>query len=850
MRTIHRYSVYPTIPDRLRGLWELAYNLRWTWDSDTLDLFTRLDMDLWRWSKHNPVLLLGLLPQERLARAAEDEGLLALYDQVYEALQTYLNEPGWFRKRYPEAASLRVAYFSMEFGLTECLPIYSGGLGVLAGDHLKTASEFDLPLTGVGLMYKEGYFSQYLNPDGWQLEEYPLNDFSRLPVQQVMNADQTPLLLQMDLAGNAVAIQVWRAQVGRLPLYLLDTCVAGNSPLDRDITSALYGGGTEDRLRQEMVLGIGGMMVLRALGIEPQVCHMNEGHSAFQSLERIRGLMGRAGMTYSEARQVASAGTLFTTHTPVPAGFDLFSEDLMKKYFSAYVKQLGLGWTEFMAKGRMNGEAQSQPFNVAALAIRHAPRRNAVSRLHRRVTRAMMRPSWPDLPESEVPVEFVTNGVYVRGWVAAEMAVLLDRYLGPRWREDPADAAVWSRVDRIPDEELWRTHERQREQLVSYVRAQLEQQLDRRKASQTERRAMRGALNPEYLTIGFSRRFATYKRANLLLSDPPRLKAILTDPQRPVQVIFAGKAHPRDDAGKEIIRQIIHFARQEGLQDRMVFLEDYDLQRARFLVRGCDVWLNTPRRPLEASGTSGMKVLVNGGLNLSVLDGWWAEGFREGVGWAIGAGEEFADVDLQDRMDSQALYSLLEQEVVPMFYDRGYNGHPPKWLEMMKNSMKTLVPLFSAARMVKEYLERFYFPAAAHYDRMWADGGARAREVAAWKGRVVAGWPAVTVAKVTHPAGMEFVVGAFVPLEARVRLGVLAPADVRVEAFFGLMGADENLAEGECVPLEWVSAEGDVQVYRGSVPCSTSGKHGYAVRVLPQHEDVLIPNEMALIAWE
>ena len=850
MRTVHRYSVYPTIPPRLAGLWELAYNLRWTWDPDALDLFTRLDMDLWRRYKHNPVLLLGLMAQERLEHAVEDEGLLALYDQVYESLQTYMREPGWFKKRYPEATALRIAYFSMEYGITECLPIYSGGLGVLSGDHLKSSSELDLPLVGIGLMYKEGYFSQYLNADGWQIEEYPLNDFSTLPVQLVRNADQSPLTVTLDLAGSAVVVQVWHAQVGRVPLYLLDTCVPANLPMDRDITSALYGGGTEDRLRQEMVLGIGGMKVLKALEIAPQVCHMNEGHSAFQSLERIRGLMEREGLTYQEARQIASAGTLFTTHTPVPAGFDLFSDELMRKYFAGYVQGLGLTWTEFMAKGRLNTANLQEPFNVAVLAMKHAPWRNAVSRLHQHVTRTMMEPGWPDFPETEIPIEFVTNGVHAAGWVAPEMGVLLDRYLGPRWREDSADSTVWARVDRIPEEELWRTHERQREQLVSYVRAQLDQQLDRRNASQTERRVMGGALNPEYLTIGFARRFATYKRANLLLNDPARLKAILTDPQRPVQVIFAGKAHPRDDAGKDIIRQLIHFARQEGLQDRLVFLEDYDLQRARYLVRGCDVWLNTPRRPLEASGTSGMKVLVNGGLNLSVLDGWWAEGYQEGAGWAIGAGEEFTDADYQDRMDSQALYSLLEQEVVPMFYDRGYNGHPAKWLEMMKRSMRTLVSQFSTARMVKEYLTRFYFPAAAHYDRLAADGSARAREVAVWKDRVLHGWRDVAVVSVTHPVDMEFIVGSQLPLEARVQLGTLTPADVRAEAYFGLIGADDSIAEGESIPLQWVGAEGDLQIYQGHVPCPTSGMHGYSVRLLPQQQDVLIPQELALIAWE
>ena len=716
MKAAHSFHVHPAIPERLACLHDLAYNLRWTWDHDTIELFTRLDASLWTDCGHNPVLLLNIVPQSRLEEAAVDDAFLTHLDRVCAAHRAYLTEPGWFRRRHPQASGVTIAYFSMEFGLAECLPIYSGGLGVLSGDHLKSASDLDIPLVGVGLLYQKGYFTQYLNPDGWQLEQYPVNDFTSLPIEPVRADNGKHLTVHVDLAGRRVSIRVWKAQVGRIPLFLLDTNVPENHPQDQDVTDELYGGGPEERIRQEIVLGIGGIRALKAMGITPQVCHLNEGHSAFLSLERVRQLRMEAGLDYQSARQVTGAGTVFTTHTPVPAGFDLFSPELMTKYFSAFVTDLGLDMDELLAKGRRVPSDPSESFNVAVLALRHSPRRNAVSRLHRSVTAHMMQEGWPGLPENEMPIDRVTNGVHTRGWVSADMAVLFDRYLGPRWRDDPADPAAWSRVDQIPDEELWRTHVRQRERLVAFARGQLQAQLRRRDASPREVEAAGEALRSDALTIGFARRFATYKRATLLLREADRLKALLLDERRPVQVIFAGKAHPRDDAGKELIREIVRFAKVEGVQHRLVFIENYDLAKARALAGGVDVWLNTPRRPMEASGTSGMKVVANGGLNLSILDGWWDEGYQPGVGWAIGGGEEISDLEYQDRVDAQSLYSLLEQEVMPLFYDRGADGLPRGWLTMMKESIRRLAPAFSTIRMVREYTERFYLPAAEHFD--------------------------------------------------------------------------------------------------------------------------------------
>ena len=850
MPTVHRYTVRAVLPDKISALHEIAHNLFWTWNHEAAGLFARLDADLWEGTQHNPVRVLAEISQDKLSAAAEDEVFVEHVASVFAALERYLAGKPWFSEAHPEAAQACVAYFSMEYGLSECLPIYSGGLGVLAGDHLRSASDLGVPLVAVGLLYQEGYFTQRVNPDGWQVEVHTPQDFASLPVRPATGRDGKPLQVEVDLAGSSVAVAVWQAQVGRVPLFLLATNLPQNLPCDQRVTAELYGGGPEDRLRQEIVLGIGGMRALRALGYTPTVCHLNEGHSAFLSLERARQLMNDYGLSYPEAQQVIQAGTVFTTHTPVPAGFDLFPEDLMRRYFSHLVAEMGLTFEEFMGRGRAHPADRAEPFSVAVLALRDAPRRNAVSRLHRRVTAHMLAEGWPGLPESEIPVDSVTNGVHTLGWVSAEMAELLDRYLGRRWRRDVSDPGVWERVSAIPDEELWRTHERQRERLVVFARRTLRRQLTRQRAALEELAAADEVLQADALTIGFARRFAAYKRATLLMREPERLAALLLSEERPVQILFSGKAHPRDDAGKALMRDLVQFARQHGLTHRMVFLEDYDLEKARMLVRGCDVWLSTPRRPLEASGTSGMKALVNGVLNVSTLDGWWAEGFRDDVGWAIGSGEEYGDSDYQDRIDAAALFFLLENQVVPLFYERGSNGLPRAWIARMKESMRRLVPSFSTNRMVKEYTERFYAPAHTAYERVTGDGCRRARELAAWTQRVRAAWPEVSVESVTETTSATVPVGGTLELEAAVRLGALSPEDVQVVAYHGLLRADGAIVGGGKVQLGLVGTRDGRHIYTGSIPCSTAGTHGYQVGVLPYQEDILVPHALNLMAWE
>ncbi|MFN0172328.1 MAG: alpha-glucan family phosphorylase [Bryobacteraceae bacterium] len=849
MPRIYTYHVSPSLPARLQCLNDLSLNLRWSWDHPTIELFRSLDGDLWEETGHNPRLMLGRIPQKRLSELESDEAFLAQMDRVWDSLQTYLHSAGWFSHAHPEAAGLKIAYFSAEFGLTECAPNYAGGLGILAGDHLKSASDLGLPLVGVGLLYQGGYFRQYLNPDGWQQETYPINDFHNLPIIPVTDATEKPLVVDIDFPSRRLFARVWRAQVGRVPLYLLDTNVPQNSPEDRKVTGALYGGDGELRIQQEITLGIGGFRALRAVGVRPTVCHMNEGHSAFLGLERTRMLMEEFSLPYYSAREIAAAGNIFTTHTPVEAGFDRFGPGLIEKYFRAYSQQIGLGFDQLLAYGRQSPSAVGEPFNMAYFAARHSAYSNGVSRLHGEVTRKMARPMWAGYPLYEVPIGYVTNGIHARSWISMEMNALLNRYLGPRWAEEPADSPVWNRIDRIPDQELWRVHEIRRERLIHYARARLASQVKHRGGADTAITAAQSVLEPDVLTIGFARRFATYKRATLLLRDKPRLKQILGDRTRQVQFLFAGKAHPHDNEGKDLIRQIIHFAREPEVRDRIVFLEDYDISVARYLVQGVDVWLNTPRRPNEASGTSGMKLLINGGLNLSILDGWWDEGYHREVGWAIGRGEEYSSPELQDQVESDALYDLLEGDVVPLFYDREADGLPRKWIAKMKASMKQLSPRFSTNRMVAEYAERFYIPANERHLRLSVDKAARVHSLVDWRRRVLLHGGEVRVTYVDAPAAAEVLIGSKVKVSARVLLGSLLPSDVRVQIFWGLLNPEGEIIRGQATDMSLQGTSGSDHVYEGEVECRESGSCGFGLRVIPFHEDAILPYELPWVVW-
>ena len=856
MKPVHTFHVAPSLPATLEGLRPLAYNLRWAWDHDTIELFRRLDSDLWESTGHNPVLMLGSVDQSQLEAAARDESFLAHLERAGRDLQSYLAaENTWYRRTYSPVGGLLVAYFSAEFGLTECVSVFAGGLGVLAGDHLKSASDLGVPLVGVGLLYQQGYFRQYLNAAGWQQESYEDNDFHNLPLARERRTDGNPLTVEVDYNGRPVVAQIWRVRVGRVSLFLLDTNLPANGAEDRVITRQLYGGDKEMRLKQEILLGIGGYRALGALGLEPTVCHMNEGHSAFLGLEWARTLMEKKGLSFAEARAGALAGLVFTGHTPVAAGHDYFPPGLIDQYLSGHMQKLGLTRAQFLALGRQNPQDDREDFCMTVLALRMAASSNGVSRLHGKVSRGMWKALWPGLPENEIPIGHVTNGVHFRSWISNEMNLLYDRYLGPKWREEHADASLWRRVEAIPAEELWRSHERRRERLVSFARRRLRLQLKRRGASQAEIDAADEVLDPDTLTIGFARRFATYKRATLLLRDVGRLERILNRANRPVQILYAGKAHPRDDEGKALIQRVVKLAQQPNFRRRLVFLEDYDMAVSRYLVQGSDIWLNTPLRPLEASGTSGMKSMANGALNFSTLDGWWDEAWEAAgvanafIGWAIGQGENYDNADYQDQVESEALYDLLEQDIVPTFYERSADGLPRRWIHHMKSSIATLYT-FNTQRMVREYTSDFYVTSHARSQQLLAGGAARARELAAWNLRMRAHWSEVRVEAVDEAAGEGLTVGSEFRVRARVRLGAIGPDEVAVELYLGRVGADDEMTDAVALPMQPVGGSDGVWTFEAkTVPCRRSGLYGYTVRVLPFHADECRSFLPGLIAW-
>jgi len=858
VKPVHVYEVVPSLPAPLEGLRRLAFNLRWSWHHHTIELFRRLDSDLWESTEHNPIRMLGLIDQAQLEATAKDESFLAQLDRTVRELEDYLSsESTWFRRTYGKLDGLLVAYFSAEFGLTECLAIFSGGLGVLAGDHLKSASDLGVPLVGVGLLYQQGYFRQYLNAAGWQQESYVDNDFQNLPLTLERHADGSPVTVEVHYDNHAVVAQVWRVRVGRVSLFLLDTNVPANRPEDRDITDQLYGGDREMRIKQEILLGIGGYRALEALGVEPTVYHMNEGHSAFLGLEWVRRLMEKRHMSFWEAREVASASLIFTGHTPVPAGHDYFSPGLMDRYFGAYKDKLGLSRFDFLGLGRQNPHNDSEEFCMTVLALRLAASSNGVSKLHGVVSRDMWKAIWPGVPLDEIPIGHVTNGVHFRSWISYEMNQLYDRYLGPQWREEHADKKLWRRAESIPAEELWRTHERRRERLVAFARRRLRLQLQRRGASQAEIDAADEVLDPDALTIGFARRFATYKRATVLLRDIERLGKILNHPDRPVQVLYAGKAHPRDDAGKALIQQVVKLAQSKEFRRRLVFLEDYDMAVARYLVQGSDIWLNTPMRPLEASGTSGMKALANGAINVSTLDGWWDEAWQTGlaencfVGWAIGRGETYGNADYQDQVESAALYDLLEHDIVPTFYERGADSLPRKWIAGMKSSVATLCPTYNTQRMVSEYAAYIYWQAHERYEKLSASESARARALAAWVAHIARDWPQVRIESVAALPQSQVAVGSHLHIRTALRLGPIAPTEVAVELYLGRLDAESEITGAVAIPMRAAGQDQNgLYVFEAtSVPCHESGRHGYTIRVLPFHADEAKTFLPGIITW-
>lgn len=849
-KCVHSFEVIDELPEALRPLRMLASNFRWTWHHPTREVFRAVDRMLWEEVEHNPLQFLAKVKRSRLEELAADSVFLAQLTASADDLQAYLTGPTWYSEQPGRDPSTCIAYFCAEFGISEALPIYSGGLGVLAGDHLKAASDLGLPLVGVGLLYSRGYFRQFLSPDGWQQEHYPHLDFYELPLQLVRQENGQPLRVEVEFPDRTVTCQIWRTEVGRVPLYLLDSNVLENAPHDQGITDTLYGGDDEMRIRQELILGVGGMRALTALGIEPTVCHMNEGHAAFMTVERIRQYMAKHGCDFRTARQVIVNGNVFTTHTPVPAGFDLFRIELLEPYTRRLVEGTGLSFSEFVSMGRLDPTNDAEAFNMAVLAMGNANFVNGVSVLHAEVTREMFHSRWPDFPEDEVPIEPVTNGIHTTTWTCARMTELFDTYLGRGWRTDPANPASWQGIFNVPDAELWSIRDNQRGDLVRFVRRYMREASERRGMGRATFGQAESILDPRILTIGFARRFATYKRATLMLTDRERLKQMLFHAERPVQIVVAGKSHPRDDGGKRLIQELYNFIHNEGGRTRMVFLEDYDMRIARMLVQGVDVWLNNPRRPMEASGTSGMKVVPNGGLNCSVLDGWWDEGYAPNVGWAIGDRNSLHDHVHQDWLDSSTLYHLIETDIAPTYYHRVDGAVPGGWVAMMKQSIADLAWRFSTARMVQDYATKGYLPSDERFRAMHADDRAAAVATLEWRQRVLAAWPSVKIIRVEDDAAVANAVGSQIRVSATVDLGGLSTEDVTVEAVVGKVGSTRDLYRNGVVELRPAESAGTGVKYTATIALARAGNQGYTIRVRPSREGVPTAHELPLIRWE
>jgi len=873
VKAIRRFTVRTVLPEPLQALGELALNLRWSWHPETRELFRSVDPETWESAGRDPVRLLGEVAPQRLAALAGDRRFLRRLGDAADDLRDYLDAPRWYQTQHDaDERPAAIAYFSPEFGITATLPQYSGGLGILAGDHLKSASDLGVPIIGVGLLYRHGYFRQSLSRDGWQQERYPLLDPHELAVSQLREEDGTPSRVVLALpGGRELHARIWKAQVGRVPLLMLDSDIEENAASERDVTDRLYGGGSGHRLLQEMLLGIGGVRAVRTYcrltgHAEPEVFHTNEGHAGFLGVERIRELVAgtpeAAPLDVDSALEVVRSGTVFTTHTPVPAGIDRFERELVRRHFSGDAALDGVPVERVLALGVESWpDGDPNLFNMAAMGLRFAQRANGVSLLHGKVSRGMFNGLWPGFDAEEVPITSITNGVHAPTWIDPEVVRLGAREIGSEITDDAmviGEAHRWDGVARIPDLDIWELRRRLRTQLVDDARERVRASWRQRGASDAELGWVAEILDPDVLTIGFARRVPSYKRLTLMLRDPERLRGLLLHPTHPIQIVVAGKAHPADDGGKRLIQEMVKFADDPAVRHRIIFLPDYDMDMAASLYPGCDVWLNNPLRPLEACGTSGMKAALNGALNLSVLDGWWDEWFDGSNGWAIPTAEGIStepdgpEADRRDDIEANGLYDLIEQQVAQRFYDRGQDGLPHRWIEMVRHTLVTLGPKVLAGRMVREYVERLYTPAAGAHRALTVGGDwAGARELASWKGRVRAAWPQIRVEHVeVGEAADAPELGSTLGLRCHVSLDGLDPADVDVQVVSGRVDDADRITDATAVSLK-AADRADLDGrwrYEGPLELGRTGPFGYTVRILPSHRLLASGAELGLIA--
>jgi starch phosphorylase len=844
-KTDIRKPVYSFLPSDIEGvdsLAQLALDMRCSWNHSADEIWRQLEPDLWD-STHNPWVVLQTVSKDKFKKIMSDPAFRKKVDALIQSKEDDITGPAWFQKSYPESVLTTVAYFSMEFMLSEALPIYSGGLGNVAGDQLKAASDLGVPVVGIGLLYQQGYFRQEIDQNGEQQALYPYNDPGQLPVVPLRDANGEWLRLKIELPGYSVWLRTWLVQVGRIKLYLLDSNDAANFPIHRGITSELYGGGPELRLKQEMVLGIGGWRLLKALGIHPEVCHLNEGHAAFAILERAADFMENTGQPFDNAMTSTIPGNIFTTHTAVAAGFDLFSPNLIDQYMGEYAeKKLGISRQQLLTLGRADALNQSEKFNMAYLAIRGSGAVNGVSRLHGEVSRHIFEPLFPKWPTTEVPVGYITNGVHMPTWDSKEADDVWTQFCGKdRWLG--MNETLGKDIRRVSDERLWELRTNANKSLIEFAREYFSKQLHGSGHSPDSIERAKHLFDPDILTIGFARRFATYKRPNLLLHDPHRLLRLLTNPQFPVQLIISGKAHPADQEGQNLIKEWIRFIRQNGVHPPVIFLSDYDMQISENLVCGVDVWINTPRRPWEASGTSGMKVLVNGGINLSELDGWWAEAYNPEVGWALGDGNEHGDDPSWDAIEAGQLYDLLEQKVIPEFYDRNKKGIPVKWIARMRESMAQLTPRFSADRTVREYTEQHYLPAASAYLERTASKGEKGKQIADLLRNLDQKWGSMHFGEVKFES-----VDQYNKIEAQIYFGDLNPDTLQLELFAnGIDGESPQVQK----MIRGAKIEGSDNAYYYNASVSSGcPATDYTPRVIPNLPGVSVPLETNLILWQ
>lgn len=847
---VYEFNVKTKLPESLSPLEDIAHNLWYSWNWDARELFRMIDADLWEECGHNPVCVLSKLKDEDFSRLTADPVFMNYMENVHVKLNEYKTLPKWFDLAHngKRKEGMCVAYFSAEYGIHESVKLYSGGLGVLSGDHCKSASDLGIPFIAVGLLYRNGYFHQYLNTDGWQQQSVPYNEFHRMPLRQVLDDKGEPLTVQVKVAERDVTVKIWEMTVGVIQLYLLDTDVITNDIEDRKITGQLYGGDTDMRLKQEIILGIAGARALVAMDKHPTVYHLNEGHPSFAALERIRKFVSD-GVSLKKAAEIVKKSTLFTTHTPVPAGFDVFTPDQIKEYLGPIFSETGFNINQLMGFGRENPFDEHEGFAMAICGIRLSTYRNGVSKLHGEVSRCMFKKLWNNALEDYVPIGHVTNGVHLPTFIAENFKTLYTRYMSEAWLNKPYDFDVWNDIEKIPDSALFEAKEKQRNRLVMFARERLKKHVIKSGGTASEITKADDVLRSDCLTIGFARRFATYKRGYLLFMDEARLEKILNDPERPVQILIAGKAHPKDDGGKEIIKKIFHICRKPQFRDKVVFIEDYDMEVARHLAHGVDIWLNTPRRPMEASGTSGMKIAANGGLNFSILDGWWDEGYNGETGFAIGSGEQYDKEEYQDYIESMEIYDKLENEIVPLFYNRDRMGIPREWMHMMKQTVKVCASFFNTSRMVMEYTDKFYIPLHELYKSIEGKDFAKIDKYIDWKDTVISGWDEAEFTYSNVQAD-DLEMGSEVVFEASIKSPKVGREHIDAFAVVDFDGESDVLSDPEFVKLEYVDDnKAGEHYYKMCYKVERAGKMKVAFALLPSHEFVKNIFELNLVKW-